>query len=272
MAEHHAARRAAVARARPQRRRPAARRSSARGAGRGWRRGIALPIAAAMTTDDPAARLAERPRRDRHARAALAGRKPTTSTLIAVSKTHAAEAIAPLIAAGQRVFGENRVQEAQAKWPALRERHPGHPRCTWSASSSRTRRRRRSRCSTRSIRSTARRWSTALGQGDGQGRPAPRLLRPGQYRRRAAEGRLRGRRPAGAARRGARRRPAARRADVRAARRGRARALFRAARQAGARSWPGRAQHGHVGRFRDRGDARRDPCPGRHRAVRGARA
>jgi pyridoxal phosphate enzyme (YggS family) len=35
-----------------------------------------------------------------------------------------AEAIAPLIAAGQRVFGENRVQEAQTKWPALRERHP----------------------------------------------------------------------------------------------------------------------------------------------------
>lgn len=46
-------------------------------------------------------------------------------TLIAVSKTHSAERIAPLIAAGQRVFGENRVQEAQAKWPALREAHPG---------------------------------------------------------------------------------------------------------------------------------------------------
>lgn len=46
-------------------------------------------------------------------------------TLIAVSKTHPAEAIRPLIEAGQRVFGENRVQEAQAKWPALREAHPG---------------------------------------------------------------------------------------------------------------------------------------------------
>ena len=45
-------------------------------------------------------------------------------TLVAVSKTHPAEAIAPLIEAGQRVFGENRVQEAQAKWPALRERYP----------------------------------------------------------------------------------------------------------------------------------------------------
>ncbi|KUO54655.1 MAG: alanine racemase [Sphingomonadales bacterium BRH_c42] len=44
-------------------------------------------------------------------------------TLIAVSKTHPAEAILPLIEQGQRVFGENRVQEAQAKWPALRERY-----------------------------------------------------------------------------------------------------------------------------------------------------
>jgi pyridoxal phosphate enzyme (YggS family) len=54
----------------------------------------------------------------------VAGRERGEVTLVAVSKTHPAEAIAPLIAAGQRVFGENRVQEAQAKWPALRERHP----------------------------------------------------------------------------------------------------------------------------------------------------
>lgn len=45
--------------------------------------------------------------------------------LIAVSKMQTADAIAPLILAGQRVFGENRVQEAQGKWPALREAHPG---------------------------------------------------------------------------------------------------------------------------------------------------
>jgi len=75
-----------------------------------------------MTTDDPAARLAGV--RDAIARAAkLAGRSDTIE-LIAISKTHPAEAIEPLIAAGQRVFGENRVQEAQGKWPALRERHP----------------------------------------------------------------------------------------------------------------------------------------------------
>ena len=44
---------------------------------------------------------------------------------MAVSKNHPAERIAPLIAAGQRTFGENRVQEAAEKWPALREAEPG---------------------------------------------------------------------------------------------------------------------------------------------------
>ncbi|WP_374284068.1 YggS family pyridoxal phosphate-dependent enzyme [Novosphingobium sp.] len=56
--------------------------------------------------------------------ASIAGRQAGDVTLVAVSKTHPAEAIEPLLAAGQRVFGENRVQEAQAKWPALRERYP----------------------------------------------------------------------------------------------------------------------------------------------------
>lgn len=56
--------------------------------------------------------------------ARVAGRKPGSVALIAISKTHEADAILPLIAAGQRLFGENRVQEAQAKWPALREAHP----------------------------------------------------------------------------------------------------------------------------------------------------
>ncbi len=53
-----------------------------------------------------------------------ARRRPADVTLIAVSKTHDAPTIQPLIDAGQRVFGENRVQEAQGKWPALREAHP----------------------------------------------------------------------------------------------------------------------------------------------------
>jgi len=49
-----------------------------------------------------------------------AGREAHSVTLVAVSKTFGADAIKPVIAAGQRVFGENRVQEAKAKWPALR--------------------------------------------------------------------------------------------------------------------------------------------------------
>jgi hypothetical protein len=52
-------------------------------------------------------------------------RDPASVTLVAISKTFAAETIEPVIAAGQRVFGENRVQEAKAKWPALRDRYPG---------------------------------------------------------------------------------------------------------------------------------------------------
>jgi pyridoxal phosphate enzyme (YggS family) len=52
--------------------------------------------------------------------AKLARRKPDDVTLIAVSKTHGVDEIRPLILAGHRVFGENRVQEAQAKWPALK--------------------------------------------------------------------------------------------------------------------------------------------------------
>ncbi len=63
--------------------------------------------------------------RERIAHAArIARRAPEEITLVAVSKTHSAERIDPLLAAGQRVFGENRVQEAQAKWPALREAYP----------------------------------------------------------------------------------------------------------------------------------------------------
>ncbi|MGZ3362971.1 MAG: YggS family pyridoxal phosphate-dependent enzyme [Xanthobacteraceae bacterium] len=60
------------------------------------------------------------------ARACSESRRDRASvTLIAVSKTFAAEAIVPVIKAGQRVFGENRVQEAKAKWPGLMTAYPG---------------------------------------------------------------------------------------------------------------------------------------------------
>ncbi|MGQ3675327.1 YggS family pyridoxal phosphate-dependent enzyme [Xanthobacter sp. TB0139] len=53
-----------------------------------------------------------------------AGRKAEDVTLVAVSKTFPAEEMTPVLEAGQRVFGENRVQEAQAKWPALKAQWP----------------------------------------------------------------------------------------------------------------------------------------------------
>ena len=72
---------------------------------------------------DAATRLARvRAEIDRAAR--LARRDPATVTLVAVSKRRSADEIAALIAAGQRDFGESRVQEAQDKWPALRAAHP----------------------------------------------------------------------------------------------------------------------------------------------------
>jgi PLP dependent protein len=55
---------------------------------------------------------------------AEAGRDRAAVTLVAISKTFGAEAIEPVLMEGQRVFGENRVQEAGAKWPLLRERYP----------------------------------------------------------------------------------------------------------------------------------------------------
>jgi PLP dependent protein len=54
-----------------------------------------------------------------------ARRDRASVTLIAVSKTFSADAIAPVIGAGQRIFGENRVQEAKAKWPGLMSSYPG---------------------------------------------------------------------------------------------------------------------------------------------------
>ena len=63
--------------------------------------------------------------KDRMAKAqARFGPPPASVTLVAVSKTFPAEAIEPFLEAGQRVFGENRVQEAKDKWPGLRERFP----------------------------------------------------------------------------------------------------------------------------------------------------
>jgi pyridoxal phosphate enzyme (YggS family) len=54
-----------------------------------------------------------------------AGREADSVTLVAVAKTYGPDAVEPVIGAGQRIFGENRVQEAKQKWPPLRARHGG---------------------------------------------------------------------------------------------------------------------------------------------------
>jgi pyridoxal phosphate enzyme (YggS family) len=76
------------------------------------------------STDSPAARnLADILARIEAARKAALAPAPST-TLLAVSKTFGAEQIRPVLAAGQRVFGENRVQEAKGKWPPLKTEWP----------------------------------------------------------------------------------------------------------------------------------------------------
>ncbi len=72
---------------------------------------------------DATARLDEVRRRIAEA-ARAAGRDPATVTLVAVSKTHGADRVRELLQVGQRVFGENRVQEAEGKFPALKAEYP----------------------------------------------------------------------------------------------------------------------------------------------------
>ncbi|MGB5078885.1 MAG: YggS family pyridoxal phosphate-dependent enzyme [Sphingorhabdus sp.] len=75
------------------------------------------------TTDNTARRL-EEINAQIAAAAKLARRSPAEIELIAVSKTRSADEIEPLLQAGQRVFGENRIQEAESKWPELKLRYP----------------------------------------------------------------------------------------------------------------------------------------------------
>lgn len=89
---------------------------------------IALPIAPRVTdqpTENSAAARLDTVNRTIATAASRAGRLASDVTLIAVSKTHGVDEIRPLLDAGHRVFGENRVQEAAAKWPQLRADYDG---------------------------------------------------------------------------------------------------------------------------------------------------
>lgn len=82
-----------------------------------------MAISSATAPVDVGANLAAvKARLERAARAA--GRAPGSVTLVAVAKTHPAERVRLALAAGHRTFGENRMQEAKAKWPRLREAFP----------------------------------------------------------------------------------------------------------------------------------------------------
>ncbi|MBI1364540.1 MAG: YggS family pyridoxal phosphate-dependent enzyme [Alphaproteobacteria bacterium] len=76
------------------------------------------------TDPDPVTNLAK-VRARLNAAAAEAGRAGERINIVVVSKTYGPDRIAPLLAAGHRIFGENRVQEAQSKWPALKAAYPG---------------------------------------------------------------------------------------------------------------------------------------------------
>jgi pyridoxal phosphate enzyme (YggS family) len=82
-----------------------------------------MPVMTILTQDAVSGLAAVRAKIARACREA--GRDPAGVTLIAVSKTFEAGAIEPVIADGQKAFGENRVQEAKAKWSALQAKHPG---------------------------------------------------------------------------------------------------------------------------------------------------
>jgi len=82
-----------------------------------------MAITTAPSTDAATALAAVK--REIEAACRAAGRDPASVTLVAISKTFPAPAIEAVVAAGQTVFGENRVQEARAKWPALKARHRG---------------------------------------------------------------------------------------------------------------------------------------------------
>jgi PLP dependent protein len=77
-----------------------------------------------VETGDAVASRLGRVRAEIAAAARAAGRDPATVRLVAVSKTHPAEAVEAAVAAGQYLFGENRVQEAKAKFPDLKAKHP----------------------------------------------------------------------------------------------------------------------------------------------------
>ena len=125
------------------------------------------------------------------ARACKEARRDRASvTLIAVSKTFDADAITPVIEAGQRVFGENRVQEAKAKWPGLMSAYPGI--ALHLIGPLQSNKAKEAVALFDAIHSVDRpSICEALAKEIDSQKRRPRIVRPAQYRRGAAEGRHR---------------------------------------------------------------------------------
>ena len=198
------------------------------------------------------------------ARACKEARRDRASvTLIAVSKTFDADAIAPVIDAGQRVFGENRVQEAKAKWPELMSAYPGI--ALHLIGPLQSNKAKEAVALFDAIHSVDRpSICEALAKEINSQKQAAGIVRSAQHRRGAAEGRRRARRS---------RRLHCElprqiwsvdfRADVHSAGRRGAGAAFRADREDRRAQWAEKSVDGHERRFRDRDPVRRHPCAGR---------
>ncbi len=121
------------------------------------------------------------------AAARAAGRDPAAVTLVAVSKTHGADRVRELLDAGQRVFGENRVQEAEEKFPALKAGYPDLK--LHLIGPLQTNKAREAVALFDVIESVDReRLAATLAKEMARERPPAGLLHPGQYRRGTAEG------------------------------------------------------------------------------------
>ena len=176
------------------------------------------------------------------------GRDPSGITLVAVSKTFPAEAIEPVLAVGQRVFGENYVQEAKTKWPGLRARFPDvelHMIGPLQSNKAREAVELFDVIHTLDRPSLAEALAKEIAR---QGR-TPRLLVQVNTGEEPQKG---GVIPT----------------EVHPAGRGPAVASFRPAQHHREAPWPRRAIHGHECRFRCGDPARRDPCTGRQRDLR----
>ncbi len=200
--------------------------------------------------------------------AGAAGRPAEAVTLVAVSKTQPIESVRAALAAGQRVFGENRVQEALTKFPALRDEFPDLALHLIGPLQTNKVKDAVAHCDVIETVDRPRLAEALAREFARQGRTLPCFIEVNTGEEQQKAGVLPAAADAFIARLPRAARTADRRADVRAARARGAGPAFRAA----ARDRPAQrarhTEHGDERRFRDRDPLRRDPRPRRHRHLR----